>query len=121
MSTKAVPGPHDDYGPLAQDEEYFVLVAKREGDSKFVRMWAAEQRELGNDGPKVDDSFNVADRMDAWRDTHSGASTADQVVLHAFRQWHAVTHPNNITFVQCQEQICLIRKRALQEIAALTP
>ena len=119
MSTKANPGQFNDYAQLGTDEPYFVLMARRPGDAKFVRMWAAEQRELGEQDVRVDDSFDTADAMDAWRDSNVKQSTADQVVLQAFRQIHVQLHPANITFVTCQEPICVMRRRVLAEISGL--
>lgn len=119
MSTKANPGAFDDYATLGQNEPYFVLMARRPGDPKFVRMWGAEQRELGEQNARIDDAFNTADAMEAWRDANVKTSTADQIALQAFRQIHTQIHPVNITFANCLEPICVLRKRALAEIAAL--
>lgn len=119
MSTKQNPGPFDDYAALGQNEPYFVLMARRPGDAKFVRMWGAEQREAGEQTARTEDAFNTADTMEVWRDTNVRTSTADQLVLQAFRQIHSQIHPANVTFAQCQEPICMLRKRALAEITAL--
>jgi len=117
MSTKANPG-FDDYGALGQNEPFFVMMARRPGDAVFVRMWAAEQRDLGENNPRIDDAFKTADEMDAWRDAHIKQSNADEVMLQACRQIHNQLHPTT-SFQSCVEAICLMRKRALQEIAIL--
>src|SRR5262245_43868476 len=106
MSTKQNPGPFDDYSKLGQNEPFFVLMARRPTDAKYVRMWAAEQRELLEQDSRVDDAFATADAMDAWRDSNVKQSTADQIALQAFRQIHTELHPANITFANCQEPIC---------------
>lgn len=117
MSTKQAPGLFDDYADLANDEPYFILRAKRSGDAVFVKKWAADQRIGDTLTPRGDDAYHCAEQMEVWRETNVKASDADEILLAACIQLHEEKHDPNIAFVNCPETICVLRRRAVADIA----
>jgi hypothetical protein len=50
----------------APDEPIFVLCARDASAPKFVRGWAADAKARGVRQEKVDEAYELADKMDNW-------------------------------------------------------
>ena len=67
MGTKNNPGKFDCYEKAEPDEPVFVLLARDPRAALLVRLWAELALTDGQPSEKVDEAFNCATNMEAWR------------------------------------------------------
>lgn len=73
MGTKNNPGMFDCYDAAEPDEPMFVLLARDRMAPQLVRDWADARADAGEDRAKVQEAYDCADAMDAWRREHRPA------------------------------------------------
>lgn len=67
MGTKNNPGAFDCYANAEPDEPMFTLLGRDEQAPELVRLWAKVRARSGEDPTKVQEAYDCADAMDAWR------------------------------------------------------
>lgn len=67
-NSKLNPSKFDCYSRAEPDEPMFVLLARDKHAPALVRSWARARRQSGEDDAKVEEAFECADAMEAWRE-----------------------------------------------------
>lgn len=80
MGTKAQEQANGCWSKAMDDEPMFILLARDAGAPALVREWADERMEQINAGtrpkadlPQVQEAYQCAGRMEAWREANDGA------------------------------------------------
>lgn len=64
-------------GRSQDDEPVFVLVARDKYASQMVRRWALTVETDHGESAKTLEAYELADRMEAWREAHGGGKVPD--------------------------------------------